>query len=359
MNLTALHSIADSFVSELEKAERGEKSSLLYIRNTIPSFPLVKDGEKFQTMAIGGTNFKSAIVKKKGKSLEMIDFKDKVQPPVFETKENFLNFVLENLASDVTTLAINFAFPLEPVFANGKLEANFLYSTKEHTFKGLVGKNVAVEIEKYIKGKLERDMKVSLANDTICLLLSGTMYANGENLAAGIVGTGLNFAFFADQTTLINTESGGFNMFELSPIAKVIDRESAVKDHYLFEKVIAGAYLYLYFNMVAKERGYFITPLKNTKQLTDIAAREDGSQVCLLAQEILRISAQYAAAGIAGITKYKKRDMNFVMVGSLFWKGEGYKTIVRETVKQLVPEYNVEFLGIENSDLLGAAKLVA
>lgn len=359
MDIAALQKVTDNYIDELTKAAQGQSSSLTYIKNSIPSTPLVEVGQTFQAMTIGGTNFKSAVVKKTAEGLEMTSFHEKAQPPVFETKEDFLRFVKENLADNITILAVNFAFPLEPSFANGKLEGTLVMGTKEHTFTGLVGENVATEIEAYIKAEIGRDIQVSLANDTICLLLSGLTQVSGDNVAAGIVGTGINFAFFADPTTLINTESGGFDAFEQSEAGKQIDASSNQKGIHLYEKEIAGAYLHQHFNIAAKQKGYFIKPLENSKELTDLAAREDGSQACRLAHEILRQSAQLAACAIAGITKYKKQDMHFVMVGSLFWKGDGYKTVVRETVKQLVPEYTVEFLGIENSDLLGAAKLVA
>ena len=356
--LEILQDITNNFIKGLSCAAKREPSSLSHIENTIPSSPIVEADEVFQVMSIGGTNFKSGLIKKTS-SLEILDLNQKMQPPAFDTKESFLSFIAENLAKEITILALNFAFPLGPVFANGKLEGKLLYATKEHTFAGLVGENVCTEVEKYVKEKLGRTIRVSIANDTICLLLSGKTQITGDAIAAGIVGTGLNFGYFENATTLINTEAGGFADFPASITGKILDDESSVRGKYLFEKAIAGAYLYKHFNITASQRNYFMKSLKGTQELTEIAAREDGSQACYLAHEILRRSAQYAACAIAGITKYKKEDLYFVMVGSLFWKGEGYKTIVRETVRLLVPEYKVAFLGIENSDLLGAAKLVA
>lgn len=359
VDFATLQEITDNFVKALQHATKREPSSLSHIENIIPPQPIVKENEVFQVMAIGGTNFKSATIRKSLKGLRILELHEKVQPPAFETKENFLEFITQNLAPDITVLAINFAFPLDPVFANGKLEGKLLFVSKEHTFAGLIGKNVAEEIEKYIKKMLGRNIRISIANDTISLLLSGKTQIKGNNIAAGIIGTGLNFGYFENPTTLINTETGGFADFPLSLAAAKVDSESIIKGKYLFEKEIAGAYLYKHFNILAKERNYFMKPLENSLQLTKLASREDGSQACYLAQDILRRSAQLAACAIAGITKYKNEDLYFVMVGSLFWKGEGYKTIVRETVKQLVPQFQVAFLGIENSDLLGAAKLVA
>ena len=51
--------------------------------------------------------------------------------------------------------------------------------------------------------------------------------------------------------------------------------------------------------------------------------------------------------------------MTFVMEGSLFWKGYKYKETVEQTVKQLLPEYCIKFIRLENSDILGGAKLLS
>lgn len=51
--------------------------------------------------------------------------------------------------------------------------------------------------------------------------------------------------------------------------------------------------------------------------------------------------------------------MVFNMEGSLFWKANDYKEMVEKTVKQLVPKYNVSFIGIKDSGILGAAKLIS
>lgn len=358
MDLGTLKTITDNFINELDKASKGEKSSLYHIRNKIPSTPLVSVGEKLQAMAIGGTNFKSGHVKKTADGLVILEVNQKIQPPIFETKEDFLKFVAGNLLPDIEVLGINFAFPLEPVF-NNKLEGKLLYSTKEHKFTGLIGENVCTEIEKYIQEKLGRKIMVSVANDTVCLLLSGKTKISGSNIAAGIVGTGLNFGFFEDETTLINTETGGFNKFPQSPEGLEIDSESIIKGVHLFEKEIAGAYLYRHFNIRARKQNLDVTPLKNSKQLTDLATKYECKLDCKLAQEVLKHSANLSACAIAGVTKYKKEDMHFVMVGSLFWRGDGYREFVEEALSKLIPEYKVKFIDIENSDLLGAAKLVA
>ena len=51
--------------------------------------------------------------------------------------------------------------------------------------------------------------------------------------------------------------------------------------------------------------------------------------------------------------------MVFVMEGSLFWVGYNFRKTVAETVKLLVPEWQVSFKAIKDCGVVGATKLVA
>ena len=356
MDLSVLQTITSNFIHELTLSEKGEKTSLAYIRNEIPSTSLVQDGEIFQVMIIGGTNYQSAILKKTPDGLDIIKKEPSKQPPIFKTNEDLFILIKNNFEEDTKLLAINFAFPLQPIFAHGKLEGTVLYASKEHIFEGLLGKNLCTEIENYIEKNLGRQIKVSAANDTICLLLSGKTQISHSNLGAGIVGTGLNFSFFENPTTLINTESGNFNKFPITPTLQKLDEKSNVKERYLFEKAISGAYLYKHFNILAPQKN-INKIVTSTEELDDLAREENAEGT--LAKEILQNSAQLVACAIAGILNFKQTDMTFVMQGSVFWKGYQYKEIVAETVKKLSPNYSAEFIKVENADILGAAKLVA
>lgn len=357
MDLSALQETTSNFVSELERSAKGEKTSLAFIKNTIPSSPLVKEGETFQVMVIGGTVYVSALMKKTADSVEIISIKETTLP-FFYTKDIFLDFVEKNL-SDVSLLTINFGYPIKPLFHEGKLEGILLFGSKESTFTSLLNENVAEEIEKYILQKQNRNIKVTLANDTICLLLSGLIEQQDEYLAAGIIGTGINFACFLDNVTPVNLEAGGFDKFPQSPTGKEIDDASNMQKYHIFEKEISGGYLYKHFNLILEEKKINYPPLIETAQLSDISENEKNEEIRLLAQNLLLQSAQFTACAIAGITNFKQHDMTFVMQGSVFWKGYKYKETVEKILKELAPQYKVKFLKVEHADLLGAAKLVA
>lgn len=357
MNIQDLQQITKNFTQEMKDAAEGKKTSFPFIKNTLPSQPLIEKGHTFQAMSVGGTNFKRAMVKKNGR-LEIIRLEQFPQPPVFETKEDLLSFVAYHLEEHIEYVALNFAFPMKPVFRNNKLEGILLSGTKEHTFTGLVGENICEEIEKYVYTKMRRKISVSAANDTICLLLSGlTLNRKTPRLAAGIVGTGLNFGIFLDDKTAINMEAANFDKFPQSTSGKIIDESSVIKGHAIYEKEVSGAYLHQHYNIQANDQG-LEGNLKNTKELSYLASEKKETPEVLLAREILKVSAQFASCAIAGITNLFEEDITFAMVGSIFWNGYDYKDTVNSCLKELT-SHKVIFANIEDSDILGAAKLIA
>jgi hexokinase len=358
MSLSLLKNIHTNFEQELQLANTNHKTSLPFILNTIPSTPLVKNGETFQVIAVGGSMYRNALVKKENTGDLTIEYEITDRLPIFTLREDFLSFVDGQIESNTTMLALNFAYPLEPVFEKGKLDGKLIRGTKEHRFLGLVGQNVGEEIEKYILEKYKRHITVSVANDTVCLILSGLTKTKWDHLAAGIVGTGLNFALFLDKTTIVNLEAGSFNNFPQTDTGKIVDAASNMKGIGLFEKEVSGAYLYQHFNQLIKEKQVDHQPLKDTTELSYLAAKEIPG-VSEVAAEQLERSAAFVATQIAGIAKFKKQPLTFIMQGSLFWKGYNYKEMVNKYVHELLPDFKINFINVDDSDVLGAAKLIA
>lgn len=356
MDYAALETVSKNFLSELQKAASDNPSSISFIKNIIPSAALVGEGKKFQVMTIGGTNFRSALVEKIRDELVISDVVADTLPQL-TTKEILFSFLKQFLKKDVSMLALNFGFPQQPIFENGEIDSILLENTKEHALSGLIGKKVGQEFENYIQQTAKQTISVSVANDTICLLLSGLTKFSYQELAAGIVGTGLNFALFYDRNTPINLEGGNFNQFTPSPDTQEIDKTAANPGKMLFEKEIAGGYLYKRFNLLLQQENISYPPLKSGNQLT-VLAEERKDRLGDIARMLLENSAQLVACAVAAIMEFQKKDLAFVMQGSVFWKGYKYRDIVEITVK-LLTSYKGTFVEIENADILGAAKLIA
>lgn len=356
MTIKQLRVVSDDFARELHDAQDGKKTSLAFIIHELSLSPIVKEGEIFESMAIGGTIGKIANLKNSKGTIEIMDKKEKKLS--FKTEEEFLDFISSNLPENIDTLALNFAYPIKPVFENGKPDGILIAITKESKFHGLIGKLVGKEIENNIFAKRMKKIKVAVANDAVCLLTSALSQFREEELAAGIVGTGMNFAFFLSKNKLVNLESANFDKFPQTKAGRKVDEQSSQPGRHLFEKETAGGYLYKHFNLISKEKNIKYPEISSTKELDKIS-RADIPQISKIAQDLLKRSAQLVACQIVGITIFKKRNLVFNMEGSLFWKGNNYKKIVEETVKQLLPEYEIDFVEIEDSAILGAAKLVS
>ena len=354
---TLFSSITSSFTQELQDAQSGKKTSLPFIRHEYLANKATADGEVFQVLVIGGSVYKSALIKKRGNTFVTLE-KFEGRQPIFKTKEDFLTFAASKIDPGVTLVGINFAFPLTPFFRDGYLDGKLGFGTKEHAFEGLIGETVGEAIEEAVFKTFNKKVRVGIANDTICLLLSGLTRYFWNQVAAGIVGTGLNFALFLDDHTPVNLEAANFNKFTQSKEAAIVDKRSMTPGNAWAEKEVSGAYLHQLFNEGIRLRGLQVAPIASTDQIDEIAKNESG-EAKTYALELLERSAGIVAAEIAGITGFLKRDTAFVMEGSLFWKGYGFKDKVEQFVREILPEYSVSYIYIPDSGIMGAAKLVA
>lgn len=355
MQLSQLQFIQDNFVKELQSANTGEKTSLAYLRNFIPT-PFVKDDEVFQVIVVGGSICRNVLMKRNDGKYTILSHNEKEQP-IFHTEKDFLTFLSLEIDSSVTHMALNFAFPIKPVVRDEKLDGILLYGTKEHTFAGLQGEQVGEHIETYMRNVKGQNLHVCVGNDTICLLLSGSVDHSWDKLACAIVGTGYNAAFFLSEHEAVNLESGGFNKLPQDDIDRKIDQYSMQPGMQLFEKQTSGGYLYHSFNMLVKSHGLSYPEIISTKSLDELA--RGSSEIGIYAKQVLEKSAQLAACQIAGIANFRQTDIVCVVEGSLFWRGYEYKETVEKTVKELCPDHTVTFIQVENSSVMGGAKLIA
>lgn len=348
--------ITQSFLQALRASAAGQQTSLPFIRHEYSPISVVGNEEIFQVLVIGGSVYKSAMLQKIGDRLYILSQTDG-DLPVFATGQQFLDFCVGLVDKHIRVVGINMAFPLHPSFVDGRLEGNLAFATKEHIFEGLIGEPIAQRIAEAVEAERGQKIVTAVANDTICLLLSGLTRMKWDQVAAGIVGTGMNFALFLDEQTLVNLESANFSDFELSPEAKVVDAASSQPGKGVFEKEISGGYLHLLFNAGLKLRGIDHPELENTRQIDLVASGSFGAAT-ELADELLARSAGLVAAHIAAVTLFLDRPTSFVMEGSLFWKGYRYRERVLRQVAELVPQHDVLYLNVPDSGVLGGGKLV-
>ena len=166
----------------------------------------------------------------------------------------------------------------------------------------------------------------------------------------------MNFAFYLDESHLVNLEAAFFNKFPQSEEGKTIDAESLSTGASVFEKEVSGEYLYRHLNILLAKHHSHHPVIETTEQLNRLA-KGNIQEVSQLAQGLFEHSAALIACQIAGIAEFKGTDMVFVMEGSLFWDGWHYKQMVETYISRLT-KYKITFKEIDNCGIIGAAKLV-
>lgn len=354
MESLELHSLAESIQKELKLAKK-TSSSFPYIHTPLPPNKTMSSDELVQVFAVGGSVFKKALYQKTGSTIKMLS-SSKSDQPTFSTKDDLFTFLLQEIDPHITKLAINFAYPLDPVLRDGRMDGVLMSGMKENRFEGLVGKKIGEELENEVMKLFDKKIFVGTANDTTCLLLSGLSQGTYESVAAGVMGTGLNFAFFSSQNEAINLEAANFDKFTQSEEGKIIDKNSTAPGKALIEKEVAGQYLYLHFNHHATLHNLPYHPLTSTVELNDLAMIDSGEGE--LARSLFKRSAQLSAALIAGIVLFRGRDLTFMTEGSLFWYGHSYKETVQKTLKELLPKNSIHFIKNGHSSLAGGLHLI-
>jgi hexokinase len=244
-----------SFISEMEKELRGEKSSLMMIPTFVGVNGRVPEGAKAVVLDAGGTNFRGALVS---------------VPPAIEEKENrpmpgtkgevgeeefYKAFADEvrRLADKTPHKKIGWCFSY-PAEATPSLDAKLVHWTKNIQAPSIIGHYVGAELLKRLGGG-----EIAIVNDTVATLLAAKATEGDKTYSSYIgfiLGTGTNSAYVernsnitklenasAEGSMIINAESGGFDKIEQSTFDKAADAKTGNPTFHIFEKMIAGAYL--------------------------------------------------------------------------------------------------------------------
>jgi hexokinase len=351
--------IRQNFLRELTLASLGKPSSISFLKNRIPRHSLLSRGI-VQGIVIGGTNyiFTTEEIKPDG-ARKVIKRKTGVLPE-FDTKETFISFFSEYIDPAIDAIGINFGFPLAATTGSeGELDGLPLRGTKEHSFTGLLNKPLGQLVKKLYREKYHKTPLVSVANDTVCLTLSGVGSENG----AFVAGTGFNIclAIKNKQKMLVNLESGNFDKFTPSKILQKIDAESETPGGQLLEKTISGKYLALYFNEKIKEFKLAREPIQTSQELSELSHINHTDVAGDLARAIISRSAFLVAATIAALYEFSNKPETFTLIGegSLLWNGWQYhENIQKQLIKLGVPENTIKIKHIPDSSIKGAIGLV-
>ncbi len=244
-----------SFLSEMEKGLKGEKSSLMMIPAYVGVDGKVPKGSKAIVLDAGGTNFRSGVVSIPPK----IEFRENKSMPGAKGEVGVDDFYAA-FSAEVARLEdkaphdrIGWCFSY-PADATPDLDARLVRWTKNIQAPGIVGQFVGGELAKRCNVK-----SVAVVNDTVATLLAAKATEGDKTYSSYIgfiLGTGTNTAYVEknanilkvpglpqEGSMIINAESGSFDKAPSSDFDKIVDSKSGNPGFGLLEKQISGAYL--------------------------------------------------------------------------------------------------------------------
>lgn len=267
--------IADGFLAEyIGAADPLNKRNLRLDKfwSDIKSF-----GKPREIIAIdlGGTNlnmFKVNVVS----DLKM-EVKDSVLSPFYENKTYTPEVLFGDLRKQIDdfvpssrereslkSIVFIFSYPIEQLVRDdGYVDAVCTYFGKTRKSEGIVGMQVGLEFQKYLRDNGYPNVSVSVTNDTpiYSLAAKGFELVTGRSYDAAmniIVGTGMNISSAYDESNLegakglrvINTECGDFKSAIMSRFDLLFAESNDTPDRYLNEKMISGAWLFDVFKII-------------------------------------------------------------------------------------------------------------
>lgn len=384
---TELVKYAKKFQQELIAALYNQRSSLPTILN--PIHKIVPSAGFGIAVAIGGTNGYVSSFRISGKGVITFLNRKPFSLPEKTTENGLFHLITRNVltvSSNIKknfSIGLGFAYPLKPLLVHKFIDGELLYMSKGRNIKGLVGKKVGQQYHKFLIKEYGIDTTVAVANDAICLLLGG----DGAEVA-GVVGTGLNFAYWEKRASIapmklnelygfgqgevaINIESANFDKIKRNILSDLVDKESEDAGYSLSEKEVSGAYLYRIFNAGKDEiLGKNFPALSSTDQLNDMITGafvypktvdiEAQKKAQFFAERIFHRSAQIVAIQLCGILIKigKTRGLvPIVMEGGIFWKAHNYPSLVNLYTNQILPEIIPSFARLFGSSRRGIAIL--
>lgn len=168
---------------------------------------------------------------------------------------------------NLTSIVFIFSYPLEQVVReDGYVDAICTYFAKTRKSEGIVGLQVGISFQKYLRENGYPQVSISVTNDTpiYCLANKGYSLMHGTSFDAGmniIVGTGMNISTGYDEHELegatglriINTECGDFKGNILSKFDEIFNKQNDTPDRYLVEKMVSGAWQNKIFKVILKD----------------------------------------------------------------------------------------------------------
>ncbi|MEL7563504.1 MAG: hypothetical protein AAGU27_01265 [Dehalobacterium sp.] len=401
------------FLSEMERGLAGDAGSLAMIPTYIGVVDEIPLEEPIIVLDAGGTNLRVATIyfNRDGQPV-MENFQKRPMPGTYGemTKDVFFHTLASSLDSQIHNASrIGFCFSYPTEIMPDK-DGRLICFTKEIKVKDVEGELIGKNLSWALKDRGCKDEKrIILLNDTVATLLAGKAALTGrlfDTYLGFILGTGTNACYIEENAKItkltglsplnrmiINVEWGSYDKAPRSQIDVELDQTFHDPGYYIFEKMIAGAYLgklALAFLCQAADEGIFSAGfteevkkvlILNTKDLNDFlhypssiknpltpclnaGSRQDRISVYWIIDGILERAALLTAINLAAlILKTEKgfdpcRPVSIAVEGTTFFALKGLRGKIEYYLKKYLGAemgLNFEFVGVEHSSLIGAA----
>ncbi|MGI6066494.1 MAG: hexokinase family protein [Bacillota bacterium] len=401
------------FLEEMEKGLAGKDGSLKMIPTYIEPGGEIPREKPIIVVDAGGTNFRVALVSFDREKKPVIK-KFKVFPMPGSTgeisKEDFFTSLARytgEIINESDLIGFCFSYPTEIL---PDKDGRLICLTKELKVKDiegeLIGKNLLAALKKQ---GFNEEKKVVILNDTVATLLAGKTLSGErdfDSFIGFILGTGSNTCYIEEnhnigkiadldpaKRMIINVESGSYGKAPRGVIDWEFDRSLKDPGHYLFEKMISGAYLgelILLTGKRAAASGIFSSGF--SQSISDLAALktidvndffhyppgsknplsrclqngsdEDALALYYLMDRIIERAAFLVAIKLSALMiktgrgTDPRRPVCITADGTTFYRIKGLRDRVNYFLKKYLTdekELYYEFVQVDNAPLIGAA----
>lgn len=406
-----MESCCERFLEEMEKGLRAKGAgSLAMIPTYTQADNTIEPGRKVIVLDAGGTNFRTCVVSFDEHMGAAISSFSKSGMPGVKTEVSARQFFsaladqVEPLVDESDLIGFCFSYAAEITAGHDGIPLVFSKEIKAPEVIGMpVGRSLLEELAK--RGCNVSSKRVSVVNDTVATLLAGKVSPSVtpfDGYIGFILGTGTNTAYVERNdriakleglpagSQIVNVESGNYDI-----VPGVLDRRffdsTKQPGDYHFEKMISGAYLGAFSQLVLKqavadgvlsgafsERFERIDPLNTTRMshylemphnqsydlVSCITNEEDATALHMILDAIIARAAKLTAVNLSAAVLKSEKGKNprypvcINADGTTYYKTENLSRYTEQYLTEFLQRSchrYVRFARIDDSPVLGAA----
>ena len=402
------------FIREMQDGLAGKSSSLGMLCTYISPEGEIALNEPVIVMDAGGTNFRVAVVTFDSDKTPVIeDFKRYPMPGTNGeiSKEEFFNTIadyLEPVIHRSNKIGFCFSYPTE-ILPNK--DGRLIRFNKEVKVRDMVGQEIGKGLLEALKQRgVKEEKSIVILNDTVATLLGGkAAYPDRvfDSYIGFILGTGMNTCYIeeniniakahgldAQGSTIINTESGGYDKAPRGEIDTYLDSKTIDHGSQQLEKMISGAYQGSLITEVIRRaisENMFSAEFKKRFEKVEVLSSRDIDEFCYypysskyilsecanheagqsdrlmlyyLIDGVIERAVKFVAVNLAAIMQKTGKGKNplkpvcITAEGTTFYKSKLFRDKLNYYVRTyLNDELNIycEFVKAENATLIGTA----